>query len=198
MGYDLHLTRADDWVDAESNPIPEALWDSVARARLSSSDQSAAEGGQPIYQLEGSGGSPTLQWQRGAVTVWGATDDHVDQLVGLAEALEAHVIGDDGELYPHGAQGRSSASASRDPAEAQMRRSTITDDLPLRERVQTFLPMTRSELARSSAFLAFVAFGMLYSFTAGSDVLPLIIGTAAAAGSVVTLVKLIGATHRVP
>ncbi|HEX7168334.1 MAG TPA: hypothetical protein VF230_15245 [Acidimicrobiales bacterium] len=100
MGYDLHLTRAEEWFDSELVPIPEPEWNAIARSALQVSTHYAAGEASPVYQFEDSADSPTMQWGHGQVTVWGAGETDIAALVALAERLDARLMGDDSETYP--------------------------------------------------------------------------------------------------
>jgi hypothetical protein len=106
MGYDLHLVRTSVWTDSEIDPIPEGAWVEVASSSLTIPTGIAVEGGPTVYQLRPRPDAPTLQWDRGQVTVWGATDADVDDLVHLADRLDARLVGDDGESYPQAKRSR--------------------------------------------------------------------------------------------
>jgi hypothetical protein len=100
MGYDLHLARASDWTDSEGDPIPENDWAEFADASLHVSADISADGGPTVYQLRAHPEAPTLQWDRGQVTVWGATEGDVAELLRVAGQVGAQLVGDDGESYP--------------------------------------------------------------------------------------------------
>jgi len=107
MGYELHITKASDWVDATAHPIDERTWlalvarisDLTANGTVSFSDGPSGEAIEyPIYLLRSADG-PSLYWRRGEVVVSGALSDDIPGIVRLGAALEAHVVGDDGERY---------------------------------------------------------------------------------------------------
>lgn len=100
MGYDLHLTRASNWTDSEVEPIPESDWVEFAEASLHVPTDISVDGGPTIYQLRNHPEAPTLQWDRGQVTVWGVAEDDAADLLRVAGQLGARLVGDDGEPYP--------------------------------------------------------------------------------------------------
>ena|ERR1700678_2131034 len=105
MGYELHITRAADWTESARAPVDEETWLSVAEARLvlrgyvSFTDGPARE---PVrYSLFGFDGreAPSLYWRGGEVVVSGVDEAAIADLVLIANALDARVLGDDGEEY---------------------------------------------------------------------------------------------------
>lgn len=104
VGYDLHITRAEDWAEAADTPIAFAEWTTYAQsdARLSASGTIALRNHdpheQPVYVLSHADG-PSIHWYQGDLVVTGASDADVEQLRPIADALDARVQGDDGEFY---------------------------------------------------------------------------------------------------
>ena len=104
MGYDLHITRAEDWAEAAETPIDFAEWTTYAEtdSRLSVAGTIALRNHDPqeqsVYALS-HGDGPTIHWHRGDLVVAGASDADVEQLRPIADALAARVQGDDGEFY---------------------------------------------------------------------------------------------------
>lgn len=102
MGYELHITRADDWTASSSAAIRPDEWARAARdAGLR--PETAGEGeAEPDWLMGGHGGAELRLWLlEGRVDVAGAhSDDHIEQLLLLAASIDARLIGDDGELYP--------------------------------------------------------------------------------------------------
>jgi hypothetical protein len=116
MGYDLHVTRADDWTESESSPIslnewlayveedPEMRLDNVAVAR--------PEGEPPlVYENEGlavwtaySGHDPNgnmawFDYYNGEIVVKNPDDEIISKMKRIAERFGATVMGDEGETY---------------------------------------------------------------------------------------------------
>lgn len=109
MGYDLHLTKADDWVDAKDHPIEPADWLALVDSdhELSMSPSDFYERRTPDGNLERvsatawiAGSSECTFWfQDGEVTAKNPDDAATLKLIGIAERLGARVLGDDGEVY---------------------------------------------------------------------------------------------------
>ncbi len=107
MGYDLHVVRTRGWLDALREPITAADVDALiardAEYAWSTSewfDSREGETGQVRrhYGLEWRG--ETIAWlDRGELTLKSPDEAQVFQLIRLAEALGAMVVGDDDELY---------------------------------------------------------------------------------------------------
>ena len=109
MGYDVHVVRTELWQDSESHPITKADVD-----RLIASDESLSwsttdyidmkedDGTIGRYFMIKWNGSPDFWWYRSEITCTSPDDAHVLKLVEVAGALEARVLGDDGERYELG------------------------------------------------------------------------------------------------
>ncbi len=107
MGYEIHITKASDWVDATAHPIDERTWlalaarssDLTEKGTVSFSDGPSGEVIEyPMYLLRSADG-PSLYWRRGEVVVSGALSDDIPGIMRLGAALDALVVGDDGERY---------------------------------------------------------------------------------------------------
>jgi hypothetical protein len=107
VGYDFHITKAADWVEAEQHPIDRQKWLSLAvgspalvqAGTVSFKDGPSGEGVQyPVFGLLHMYG-PSLYWRKGEVVVSGATDENVADLVHVAQQLQARLFRDDGDEY---------------------------------------------------------------------------------------------------
>lgn len=100
MGYELHITRAENWVESASAPISFDEW-----VRFAASSQNLATGGgmeNPYYGLLSESGQATwLQWSDHQVSVGGSGADEslIAVIVKVAAQLSARVQGDDHEWY---------------------------------------------------------------------------------------------------
>ena len=126
MGYDLHITRAEDWTDNDAAQISAEEWLAVVRAdpelRL------APEAGMGPYFATWTGPSrhaePWLNWSAGNIYTKNPDSALLRKLVSLAAQLGGRVQGDDGELYTGeepldeylADAGQTSARASAPPA----------------------------------------------------------------------------------
>lgn len=102
MGYDLHITRADEWEDAEDDPIPLDEWVAFARGWVELTETDALDDGTgaPVFILgDDPAVSAALYWSGGRIKVRGADESYVPPLVDIALALDSVVLGDDGEAY---------------------------------------------------------------------------------------------------
>ncbi len=103
VGYELHITRAADWSQANEAPIEFEEWTEHAQ-----SNGSLVEAGtygtktfpfeQTIFAVIDEHGG-TIDWHAGQLTVTGSRDSDLDHLRSIAVALSARVQGDDGEFY---------------------------------------------------------------------------------------------------
>jgi hypothetical protein len=107
MGYDLHVVRTEDWLDASQNPI--GLDEVQAAVAVDSelsldADQfvamSDAKGRTHRYPIVSWRGRPIFWWYQDQLISSSPTEAVVGKLLQIAERLGARVIGDDGELYP--------------------------------------------------------------------------------------------------
>ena len=106
MGYDLHVVRTEQWADADRDPILKSEVDALFASDSSLSwsttdyvDMREDDGTICRYFLINWNGVPTFWWYRSEITCKNPDDRHVLKLVEIADALGAHVIGDDGERY---------------------------------------------------------------------------------------------------
>jgi hypothetical protein len=116
MGYDLHITRALHWTESESAPItlkewvdyatsdPEMRMDNFAEATTARGDLIRIEelgiAVWTAYSGHGVGGN--LAWfsyWRGEVCVKNPDQEIISKMRQIARALQARVMGDEGEVY---------------------------------------------------------------------------------------------------
>ena len=113
MGYDLHITRAEDWLDSKQHPILESEWLAVVHAdpalevdTLSYSARRTAEGtterhhpiawiGHPDSALV----RPNFWYEDGKISGKGPDDPTLKKMIEIARKLNARVMGDDAEEY---------------------------------------------------------------------------------------------------
>lgn len=81
VSYDLHITRALSWLEVNRYPISREEWNEYARRH-------------PAMVEDG-----WVQWSGGEVVVTGPVDGYIEELVAIAEALDAKVIDEDGQRY---------------------------------------------------------------------------------------------------
>jgi hypothetical protein len=105
MGYELHITRATDWLDSASNPISQQEWEAFAGRvpglRPGGWVDWSDIGRQPVFAWTCDDGTVvSLSWRHGEVQVAGAFSDAATRsLARLAESLHANLVGDDHERY---------------------------------------------------------------------------------------------------
>ncbi|MHA6531430.1 hypothetical protein [Paenibacillus sp. BAC0078] len=108
MSYDVHITRADHWINSESKPI------SLAEAKVYFAATTGFEytnelshqtpfgtmtiGGEFFICSDGDKKIP-FRYHEGRITVSGADDFAIGRMKKVAQALAAVVQGDEGELY---------------------------------------------------------------------------------------------------
>lgn len=117
MGYDLHITRASTWLDAESSPITLKEWiayveqdaemrlDGFAEAEVSSGEILRTESpGLAVWtawsQRGVDGGQAWFDHYNGCVVVKDPDEEIIQKMISVAAKLDARVVGDEGETYP--------------------------------------------------------------------------------------------------
>ena len=106
MAYDVHVVRTEDWVKASEAPIRKSDVDAAVAGdtelEWSTSDyvDMADESGSTTrYYMITWNGVPCFWWYRDEILCSGPHEKQIIKLIHLARALNAHVIGDDGESY---------------------------------------------------------------------------------------------------
>jgi hypothetical protein len=105
MGYELHITRASDWLDSASNPISQQEWEAFTRRvpglRPGGWVDWSDIGRQPVFAWTCDDGTVvSLSWRHGEVQVAGAFSDAATRsLARLAASLHANLVGDEHERY---------------------------------------------------------------------------------------------------
>jgi hypothetical protein len=112
MGYHLYITRADTWLEAETNPITRQEWEEVVAADASlawstedyydrSTDTGSIERLYPVLWLEQPEES-AFWYVDGAVETKTPDDRTIVKMIELAEKLGARVVGEEDERYVAG------------------------------------------------------------------------------------------------
>ncbi len=103
MGYDLHVTRADDWSMNDEAWITADEWLAAVRgdAELQLIADSEPYPAEWLHDPTGCGA--TFEWSEGNILAKNPTKPVILKLEALANVLRAKVQGDDGEVYRGGA-----------------------------------------------------------------------------------------------
>ena len=117
MGYDLHITRKENWFDEDdSNDIKLTEWTEYIKSdnemRLDNQASATTDNGDNVtYTNQGlavwtsysqSGLDDNYAWfdlRAGNVTVKNPDDEIKNKMIDIADRLNAKVQGDDGEIY---------------------------------------------------------------------------------------------------
>jgi hypothetical protein len=116
MGYDVHITRKNDWSDPEGPEISLAEWLAVVEAdpemRLDGYAESRLDNGEVFrtekpglsvwtaYSQHAQGGNMAwFLYSRGEVIVKNPDEEILGKMWSIGQALSAKVQGDDGEVY---------------------------------------------------------------------------------------------------
>ena len=117
MGYDVHITRKEDWFDEDGPDISLSEWkeyvqsdqemrlDNFAETQTSSGSTLRIENeGLAVWTAySGHGQNGNMAWfdyRNGNVTVKNPDEEILDKMVDISGVLSAKVQGDEGELYP--------------------------------------------------------------------------------------------------
>jgi hypothetical protein len=116
MGYDVHITRADEWFDGELAPITLDEWIAIVRSDPELRPEPAASaslpGGDSLevalpglvvwtgWSQHGRSEAVIYLWHsRGCITSRPMDDQVLAKLHRIAQRLRARLVGDDGEEY---------------------------------------------------------------------------------------------------
>jgi hypothetical protein len=117
MGYDLHITRKDDWSDEEGPEISLAEWLALARAdpemrldeyvEIRKGSESALQTDwvwTGYSQYDKTGLIARFRYRNGEVSVKNPDEEMIRKMWSVAQALSAKVQGDDSEVYDSSAK----------------------------------------------------------------------------------------------
>jgi hypothetical protein len=116
LGYDVHITRADDWSESETAPITLEEWLAYVRSdpemRLDGNASATSPAGDTLtYESEGlavwtaysqheqDGNMAWFDHRGGEIVVKNPDPEILDKMCSIARALRARVQGDEGEPY---------------------------------------------------------------------------------------------------
>lgn len=119
MGYDVHITRQENWFDEDANrKIPLEEWTNVVIAdtemRLDNYAEATNHAGDCIriesegisvwtkYSLDGLNDNHAwFYYHQGNITVKNPDQEIINQMLSIADRLNSKVQGDNGEFYEH-------------------------------------------------------------------------------------------------
>ncbi len=113
MGYDFHITRAEFWPEAESNPITLKEWLAYVQsdselefAGCEKHEADSLEGSDEVDAVwvghsgyEASGMEPPLWWSGGEITTKHADQETRVKMWRIAQHFGARLVGDEDEEY---------------------------------------------------------------------------------------------------
>ena len=107
MAYDLHLVRTNNWLDAADAPVTKADIDALilSDTELSWSTDYVdmkVDGEVKRFHLIDWKGEPFFWWYQDQIKFNSPDTDALIKLIGMADTLNAVVVGDDGEHYELG------------------------------------------------------------------------------------------------
>jgi hypothetical protein len=115
MGYDLHITRAADWTDAEVVPIRSEEW--LALVEVDPELRLAGYNGSyfALWTGKSKHPDPWFDWSGGQVHTKNPDPPLIEKAIQIAEHFGASVVGDDGERYLPGGRGERNGSVDSSP-----------------------------------------------------------------------------------
>jgi hypothetical protein len=102
MGYDVHITRKNDWSESEGPVISEAEWREAIAAdpELSLDENTRVEMADSEFIFAAwKGREAAMGHYAGEITAKNADQSLLRKMVQIAKRLNAKVQGDDGEVY---------------------------------------------------------------------------------------------------
>jgi hypothetical protein len=122
MGYDLHITRKEDWSDEDGPTISEAEWRCVIEEdpelQLDTETSCTMSDGEYVYAAW-NGEPGALGYYNGEITTKNPEQPLIRKMVSIARRLNATVQGDDGEIYREDGTSFQPESSIPSPAPAQ-------------------------------------------------------------------------------
>ena len=124
MGYDVHITRAEDWLESEQTPISLPDWIAYAKSDPEFRLDGFAEAenglrydnvGLAVWTAHSSGRPVWFDPTEGRVVVKNPDEEILRKMAAVAAALKARVLGDDGEAYDPPPPSPTSSSGSKPP-----------------------------------------------------------------------------------
>ena len=116
MGYDLHITRADEWLESDQYPITREEWIALVAADPElkfdePNDPHFAVWPGPCSYPDGT----WFDWSEGRISTKNPDQAILAKLLQMATLLQAKVQGDDGECYTHCNQAPTGYSVPKRP-----------------------------------------------------------------------------------
>jgi len=102
MGYDLHITRAEDWSMNDGKWITPEEWLSAVREDTDLEIISESEPYVAVWLKDPSRTEFFFDWRKGNISTKNPTKSAIIKMEELARRLNAKVQGDDGETYENG------------------------------------------------------------------------------------------------
>jgi hypothetical protein len=99
MGYDFHITRKDHWADEKGPSISFDEWTEYARGDSNLSPDPDTPAPENWIVAEHGRAWPLWWDETGGIVAKNPDPPMIEKLVAIANALDARVLGDDGEVY---------------------------------------------------------------------------------------------------
>lgn len=102
MGYDLHITRKENWFDEDGPVISEQEWrrtiEEDPELQLDTDTRCVMSDGEYVFAAW-NGEPGALGYYDGEITTTNPAEPLIRRMVAIAQRLDAKVQGDDGEVY---------------------------------------------------------------------------------------------------
>jgi hypothetical protein len=134
MGYDLHITRRDDWTDDGDDISDEEF---VKYVQADKEFTYPGENGDDCadWRSPKSGYQSWLCWSDGQIYTKNPEAELIDKMVAIARALHAEVQGDDGEVYLSPTEIQQEPAVTPTPAPVSARPAPASFQWPLWKRM---------------------------------------------------------------
>jgi hypothetical protein len=99
MGYDLHITRAEHWVENEGHEISREEWLELVAGDPELSPDPVNGADFALWNGPSRHTDPWFHWSRGNITTKNPDPPMITKMVRMAAGLGATVQGDEGEIY---------------------------------------------------------------------------------------------------
>jgi hypothetical protein len=99
MGYDVHITRADDWTNNQNREISTAEWKSVIEADPELAFDPNFGENSVVWSSETAAPDAWLDWSEGNIYTTDPDRATVEKMLEIASRLDARVQGDEGKVF---------------------------------------------------------------------------------------------------
>jgi hypothetical protein len=99
MGYDIHITRKQDWSEGNNNHISLDEWQNYITSQNDFYEEDSNADLLKIFVWKHSLGLTPFIYSEGNISIKNPNDKELQKALEIAQFLNAEVQGDDGEIY---------------------------------------------------------------------------------------------------